>query len=457
MVEVTGILCSLLLLMFLAWRGVSVLVIAPLCALAAVLCDGNTPLLAAYTQIFMPGVAQFIAKYFPLFLLGSIFGAVMQHSGAARTIAIALTERAGSSRAVPAVVLTCAILTTGGVSVFVVVFAVCPIAEFLFHRANIPRRLIPAAIALGSFTFSMTAIPGSVQLPNLIPMPVFGTTPWAAAVPGLIAAVGMLVAGLCWLQYRVRLALQRDEGYGDEGFREALLPERDLPSVPAALLPVVMVIAANMLFSLWVIPDWDAGYLEEERFGSASLSSVIGTWSALLALLLAVGTALLLFRRSFRNFNNWLTEGAQSSLLPVFNTAVEYGYGRTIAALAGFAAIRTWLGSLSPSSPLISEAVTINVLAGVTGSASGGLSIAMESMGTTWGEQGTRLGTDPELMHRVAALACGGFDSLPHNGAVITLLLICKCTHRESYADIGVVSVLIPFLTTVLFLIAVSW
>ncbi|MFM8474416.1 MAG: GntP family permease [Planctomycetaceae bacterium] len=451
MFEVGGILFSLLLLMLLAWRGASVLVIAPLCVLVAVIADGGTPLLPAYTQIFMPGVGQFIARYFPLFLLGSIFGTQMQHSGAARRIALVLTDCCGASQAIPAVVLTCALLTAGGVSVFVVVFAVFPIADYLFRRANLPRRLIPAAIALGSFTFTMTALPGTVQLPNLIPMPYFGTTPWAAAEVGLVASLAILGAGLFWLRHRAVQATRRGEGYGDEAVEAtASADTHQLPSTVAAFAPIAAVLAANLLLSLRILPRMDASFLAEPRFGATSLDRVIGTWSALLSLLIANSLAGLLFAGSFRRLNQWFTEGAQASLLPVFNTAVEFGYGTTIAALSGFASIRTLLGSLSPSSPLVSEAVAVNVLAGVAGSASGGLSIAMESLGETWREQGVRLGTDPELLHRVAALSCGGLDSLPHNGAVITLLLICRCTHRQSYADIAVVTLVIPLAVTAL-------
>jgi H+/gluconate symporter-like permease len=86
----------------------------------------------------------------------------------------------------------------------------------------------------------------------------------------------------------------------------------------------------------------------------------------------------------------------------------------------------------------------VNVLAGITGSASGGMSIALQTLGSTYAEMAQAAGIDPEILHRVSALASGGFDSLPHNGAVITLLAITGLTHRESYADIGMVSVVIP-------------
>ncbi len=180
MLGVIGIFVSLGLLMLLAYRGANILVFAPLCLLVAVVCDGATPLLASYTQIFMPSVGQFIAKYFPLFVLGAIFGKLMEASGSARKIAEVIASAMGKHRAMLAVVLTCTVLTYGGVSLFVVVFVVFPLANHLFRQADLPRRMIPATIALGSFTYTMTAMPGSVQLPNLIPMPYFKTTSYAA-------------------------------------------------------------------------------------------------------------------------------------------------------------------------------------------------------------------------------------------------------------------------------------
>lgn len=452
MLGIVAILASLTLLMLLAYRGASVIALAPVCLLLAVAADPGTPLLAGYTQVFMPGVGRFIAQYFPLFLLGAVFGRLMEASGSARRIAVFITELLGAERAVLAVVLTCAVLTGGGVSLFVVVFAVQPIADYLFRRADVPRRLIPAAIALGSFTFTMTALPGTVQLPNLIPMQWFGTTAFAAAGPGLAASVAMFAAGMLWLGRRVRAAQERGEGYGAGRVEQAevAVGAGQMPGTVAAFAPILCVITANFVLSQWVLPRVDADYLADVKFGGTTLAKVLGTWSALLSMLLAIGLSTLLFGRSVRVVNEWLGEGAKSCLLPVFNTATEYGYGTTIASLAGFAAIRDWLSSLSPGNPLVSEAVTVNILAGITGSASGGLSLALESMGKIYAAQAEAGLADPELLHRVAAMSCGGLDSLPHNGALITLLMICRCTHRESYPDVAVVTVLIPLAATAL-------
>ncbi len=453
MLAVFGIAFSLCLLMGLAYRNHSVIVIAPLCALVAVVIDGELPLTATYTQIFMTSLGTFIQRYFPLFLLGSIFGKLMEETGSAGTIAQSVVGLIGSRHAILALVLTCALLTYGGVSLFVVVFTVFPIAVVLFRHANLPKRLIPASIALGSFTFTMTALPGTVQIQNLIPMPFFKTDSYAAPVMGLTASAIMFAGGIGWLTFRARQARHRGEGFTVETDFEESSKDLDLanagrPSLRVALLPLLCMVVLNFGLSQYLVPGWKADYLGEKRFGATSLDKVAGTWSTILAMAGAIVCMLALHRGRVRTMRESIARGADGALLPVFNAASEFGYGSTIAALAGFETVKQWMASVAPSRPLISEALSVNVLAGITGSASGGLSIALEALGQTFYERGLAAGISPEAMHRVASLSCGGLDTLPHNGAVITLLLICGRTHRESYADIAVVSLVIPLIST---------
>jgi len=453
MIAVVGIVASLLLLMCLAYRNHSVIVIAPICALIAVGVDGELPLLAAYTQIFLINLGKFIVRYFALFLLGAIFGKLMEETGSAATIAMWILQWVGASRGLLALVLTCAVLTYGGVSLFVVVFTVFPLAVALFRQANLPRRLIPASIALGAFTFTMTALPGSVQIQNLIPMPFFKTTSFAAPVMGCSAAMIMFSIGMLWLNFRTKRLKQRGEGFSSDAdlpsIEDRVLSNpNSQPSIVVALLPLVCLMVLNFVLSIYIVPNWDASYLAESKFGETELKKVQGSWSTILAMVGAILLIVMVHWQKARELKEVISRGAQSSLMPVFNAASEFGYGSTIAALAGFATVKSWMVGLAPSQPLVSEAISVNVLAGITGSASGGLSIALEAMGQSYIDRGLAAGLDPEVMHRVASLSCGGLDTLPHNGAVITLLLICGCTHKQSYWDIAVVSILGPMLAT---------
>ena len=442
-----GIVISLILLMYLAYRGINVLILAPAMALLAVLMSGDLPILATYTQVFMQSLGGYVIVYFPLFLLGAIFGKIMADSGAARSIAEWIVARLGASRAILAVVLSCGVLTYGGVSLFVVAFAVYPIANALFRRADIPKRLLPAAIALGSFTFTMTAFPGTPAIQNAIPMPFFGTNVFAAPLLGTLAGVIMLAGGTLWLNRRARAAAARSEGYGTHPATsaDATLPEdADLPSFGVAILPVVSVIVLNAVLTWFVFPNMAADYLGLPEYGETDLASVAGLWAIIVSLVVSILLAIGLNRRRFADLRESVNTGTMGSLLPIFNTASEVGYGAVIASLPAFALIRDAVLGLFPGNPVASLAVAVNVLAGITGSASGGMSIALDTLGAQFAALGREQGISMELMHRVTALSSGGFDALPHNGAVITLLAITGMTHKKSYADIFVVAVAIP-------------
>ncbi|MEM6549199.1 MAG: GntP family permease [Pseudomonadota bacterium] len=446
-----GIVVSLGLLMYLAYRGVSVLILAPILALLAVLLSGGGPLLGTYTQVFLPALGAYLVRFFPLFFLGAIFGKLMQDSGSASAIAEAIIQRLGAQRAAMAVVGACAVLTYGGVSLFVVAFAVYPVAAAMFVAADKPKRLIPAAIALGAFTFTMTALPGSPQIQNAIPAPYFGTDSFAAPLSGLLAAAIIAAFGLWWIQRRMATAETAGEGYGEEDDfsakkGQAAVDRGDLPALWVALLPIGLVIFANLLMSRLVLPALDTAYLAEAAYGSTDLDAVRGIWSLIVGLLLAILSVVALNFRRLADLNGSLTQGVGASFLPIFNTSSEVGYGTVIASLSAFAILRDGVVNIAPGYPLISEALAVNILAGVTGSASGGMSIALEALGDTYLRLAEETGVSPELLHRVAALSSGGFDVLPHNGAVITLLAITGLTHRKSYADIFMVAVVGPIL-----------
>ena len=451
-----GIVLSLCLLMYLAYRGINVLILAPLLALLAVVMSGGIPVLATYTQVFMKALGGYLTTYFPLFMLGAIFGKLMADSGSARAIAEWIVSKLGAHNAIVAITLACGILTYGGVSLFVVAFAVYPIASALFRRADVPKRLIPATIALGSFTFTMTALPGTPAIQNAIPMPYFGTTPFAAPILGTFAGLVMFFGGVAWLGMRAGAAAGRNEGFGDHPRTDAdsaLGADADLPPVAIAMAPVILVIAMNALMTYAIVPNIDAAYLGTPEFGETSIGAVGGIWSIIVALVAAIVLLIALNHSRLVTLKDSINKGTMGSLLPVFNTSSEVGYGAVIASLPAFAMVRDWVVNIDPTNPLISVAVSVNVLAGITGSASGGMSIALATLGDQFMAMAEAGGIAPGLMHRVAALSSGGFDALPHNGAVITLLAICGLTHKQSYADIFVVAVLIPVVATILVVI----
>jgi H+/gluconate symporter-like permease len=441
------IIAALAALMYLAYRGLSLLLLAPALAILAVLAAEGGPLLASYTQIFMAATGGFIIQYFPLFLLGAVFGKLMEASGSARVLADVIIRGLGPSRAILAVILSCALMTYGGVSLFVVAFAVWPIASALFREAKLPRVLIPATIALGAFTFTMTALPGTPAIQNAIPMPYFGTTPFAAPGLGVITGMLMLVLGWAWLERRARAL---GPGYGDDTDEGAGEKKRETPSLPVAAAPLVLVLILNLAFTFFVIPAMDTDYLALPEFGATDVGSVRGVWSIIAALALASLTLVALnWRRLADGLDETLDEGAKDSLKPIFNTASLVGFGAVIASLSAFGLIRDWVVTVGGDNPLISLAIGTSLLAGMTGSASGGMSIALSTLGETYMEMGQAAGISPELLHRVTAVATGGLDALPHNGAVITLLTICGLTHKQAYKDIAVVAVVIPILALI--------
>ena len=472
-----GILVGLGLLIWLAFRGWSVLLLAPAAALVAALFGGE-PLLANWTQIFMGSAARFLAQFFPLFLLGAVFGKLMDDSGSVSAVANFMTEGLGQRHVMLAVVLAGALVTYGGVSLFVAFFVLAPMAHALFRAAAIPRRLMPAAIILGTSTFTMSALPGTPSIQNAIPMPFFGTTPFAAPGLGIIASIIMLGLGLWWLRRAEDSARRSGEGYGaeasgsvdaaadDEMMRERATTAREFdpaeihhghrsdsdPSILIAASPLVVVILVNLTMSFFILRRLDFSFLAEERWGGTSISAVSGVWSVVVALAAAIATVIAFNRGRLPALRKSMDAGANASVLPALSVASLVGFGAVIAALPAFAVVRDWVLAIE-GGPLVSLAVATNVLAALTGSASGGLTIALDALGQTYMTIAAQTGIDPALMHRVAVIGSGTLDILPHNGAVVTLLAVCGSTHRESYFDIvmvGIVGAIIALIAVIL-------
>ncbi|MEJ7926524.1 GntP family permease [Sphingobium sp. AN641] len=434
---------SLILLMIAAYRGMSVIIMAPLLAMLAVFLTDPVAVPTVFSGLFMEKVASFLKLYFPVFLLGALFGKLIEISGFSRAIVEAVIGLVGSRRAIPAIVLVTALLTYGGVSVFVAVFAVYPFAAELFRRAEIPKRLVPATIGLGAITFTMDALPGTPQIQNIIPTSFFGTTTWAAPVLGTIGSLCIATAGLAYLDWRRRSLMAAGEGYGAS---ETLINEPE-PVEQAgqvhplvALLPLAVVGVSNLLLTIAIPRLVATDQVSVSMAGlpdpvTVKLAQLSALWAVEGALLLGIGTILIFaFSTVAKRFAEGSKAAVGGALLAGMNTAVEYGFGAVIAALPGFLVVKDALRGVP--NPLINEAITVTSLAGITGSASGGLSIALAAMAEQFMAAGDAAGIPREVLHRVASMASGGMDSLPHNGAVITLLAVTGLTHRQAYKDI---------------------
>ena len=442
------VLVALFCLMATAYRGYSVILFAPVAAMGAVSLTAPDLVAPVFTGLYMDKMAGFLRLYFPIFVLGALFGKVIELSGFSRSIATSVIRMVGSERTILSTVILCALLTYGGVSLFVVVFAVYPFAADLFRRGRIPKRLIPATIALGAFTFAMDCLPGSPQIQNIIPIAFFKTDLYAAPWLGTIGAAFILTTGLLYLDWRRRRATAAGEGYGTDLVNEPESREDDHPVHPVvAALPLLLVGVTNRVFAVAIARyGGDSHSFHPAALGDAApvvqdVSRMAAIWAVEGALLVGILSALVLaWKPIAARFAEGSRQAVAGALLASANTASEYGFGAVIASLPGFRVLADALTAIPD--PLVNEAVTVNSLAAITGSASGGMSIALAALAETFIRNAEAAGIPMEVLHRVAAMAAGGMDTLPHNGAVITLLTVTGLTHRQSYPDIFAVTVL---------------
>lgn len=365
-------------------------------------------------------------KFFFLFLLGTIFGKVMEDSGAARKIAdvlLRLTGKSNQLHVAMAIVAVCALLGYGGVSVFVILFVIVPIARPLFKEIDLSWHLFPGIYFFGVATFVMSMVPGTPQIQNIIPTKYLGTTAMAAPALGLIASVFVITANYFLLGWMIKRAKRKGEGYeGTDPAAAKAAPGqvsggKGLPGIWPAFMPsVVLLILLNIV-------------------------QVDIVW----ALLGGIAAGMILLNRHLPEKLKTLTGGATNCALPVINTCADVGFGAVVGSVAGFKSISNMLLSI-PGTPLISLSLATQLLCGITGSASGGLGIAME----LFAKQFLALGLNPEVIHRVASLATAGLDVMPHNGAVITALAVVGLTHKQAYKPIFMLAVVTPILTNAL-------
>ncbi|MEG6586094.1 GntP family permease [Dendrosporobacter sp. 1207_IL3150] len=452
--DFAAILVSLALLMIFAYKGYSIILFAPLFAMTASIGSGYE-IMPVFSEIYMTKIAEYVKIYFPVFLLGAVFAKIMEEGGMASSVAAAIVRSLGKERAVLSVLLGCGVLTYGGLSVFVVAFVMYPFAAILFREADIPKRLIPATLWMGIFTYAMVALPGTPQIQNIIPTTFFGTSTWAGPMLGLIGGVLYFCFGWAWITYRHRRLALKGEGYGTHSLNEPKPVKDELPHWSVSAIPLAAVILVNIYMSNpfhwnWAY-HWDSKSLAALRplnltLLSSSVDRIQAIWSLNIALGIGIVCAALIGRKRIAKNGGLIFPvniGAVSSVSAILNTASGYAFGAVIASLAGFQTVKNALFELRiGNSPLLSEVVTTNIMVAFAGSSSGGITIALGMLGKEWLNWANAVGIQPEVVHRIACLASGGLDTVPHGGALVTLIAVCGLTHKESYYDVFILTLM---------------
>ena len=430
--QILVLVLAIVLFGVLAFKQMSALILAPLVTIFVVICS-RLPILDSLKNAFMPAASDYVTKYFLVFFVGALFGSVYQYTGAAESIARAIAGLCRGKFVAPIIMIITGLLTFGGVSGFVVFFVIYPIALNLFKEANLTRRLIPAAISAGCWTWSMSG-PGSPSIQNVIAMDNLGTPATAAFVPSLITTAAMFIMIFVWLEMRARKFTKKGYRFIDKSLKYQLSEEemaidedKNLPHVAIAVLPIVLIL---VLFNIVKLP------VETSVFAGVALATI------------------LMFNR-VKGINEWINvfnKGASDSGVAILNTAIVVGFGGVVQKTQGFTDLVAALKDMSMP-PLVFVMITVAVCAGACGSASGGMGVAFNALKSTY----IKMGIPLPYVHRISAIAAGTLDTLPHQGAQITLLGICKMTHKEAYWDIAVTQIIIPFISCGIFIVLASF
>lgn len=407
-----GLFVAIILLVILAMKGVPILLIGLVCSSVVALTSGLN-IYDVLKENYMTGYMTFLGRNLLIFLAGAMFGRMMEITGAANSIADFIVTKLGKSKGVLAIVLACCVLCYGGVSVYVVAFTIYPIAVSIFRDADIPRYFLPGAIGFGSVTFAMTS-PGTPQLQNILPTQSLGTDTMAGAVVGFIVGIVMLIIGYFWLSKMIKKAIAGGAHFeASEADRASMLQVTGLPNIIISLIPIVITI---VVMNVLKVP--------------AEVSITISV---------AIG---LLLMRTFYDYHQLLndfTKSASGAISAATNTCAVVAFGSVVKIVPAFQSMIDWVTSL-PLEPLLGCAIAVTVMCSICGSASGGLGISVPIVGPIY----MALGVPAAAIHRVASIASGALDSMPHNGYIVTLLNVCGCTHKEGYMPLFWLTVVVP-------------
>ncbi|GIO84134.1 permease [Paenibacillus faecis] len=413
-----GIILGVIAIIYFALKEIHITVAAPLATLIVVLfneMDIIPTMLGSESGNFMGALGNYIVKFFAIFLLGAVLAKYMEESGATVSIADFILKKFGTNnpyRVLVAIFIVAAILTYGGISLFVVMFAVIPLARTLFKKLDIAWNLIQIPVWLGIGTITMTILPGTPAIQNVIPIQFLGTSLVAAAIPSIVGAIGCTAFGLCYMKYCLNKSLKAGETYatyaGDENESNE---ERELPGFMVSVLPLATLIIIAVLGS---------------TFGNAFVRQNVIYVALMVGILLAVA----LFHKHIPDKIRTLSIGASGSIAPIFATASAVAFGSVLMVAPGFKLFSDLITSI-PGDPLISLTVLTACISAITGSSSGTLGIVMPNFAQFYLDAGIQ----PELIHRVAAIASNITTLVPQSGVLLTFLALTKLNHKNGFKE----------------------
>lgn len=428
MLQVIGLLLAMTLLVILAFKNWG-MIPASLAASIIIIITNRMDVWQAFSVSYATALENFVGTYLLMFFLGAAFGNIMGESGAAKSISLKLVDVLGADKAILIVVLSAALLSYGGISLFVCVFAIYPIGVVLFKKADISKELFPACMLFGCATFTMVAVPGTPAISNIIPTNYFGTNAYAAPVLGIVASILMFIMGYCYLLWTNRRLHARGIGFtpGANDDVEVLDMKDDtaLPDWRLSFIPLIVVIA--LIFSL---------------------KSLVPMFAVVIALTAGVLSALVLFWKYLKKPLEVINQSAGSSIVSILNTAAIVGFGGVVQGSAGFEKIVDFALNLSMS-PLVSASIAVNIVAGITASSSGGLTVFMDALGAKYLQMAQAAGISPQVLHRICSIASSGLDSLPHSGATVTCIISSGLTHKQAYKYVFVTNCVVPILALI--------
>lgn len=428
MIGIIGLLLAIAVLIFGAYKGLGALPLTILAALVAIVTNAM-PLWDGFATHYMTGYTQAYMSYFLLFACSSLYAKLMDESGSATAIGYKFIDWFGKKNIMLVTILIVSVLTYGGVSLFVVVYAVAPIMFLLFKEANLPRHLTMACLIVGSATYTMTALPGSPQLTNVVPTEYLGTTMTAAPVFSILCAVAMFALCMVYCTWAKNKAVARGEVWSyPDNVDPTLFEIKDrsqLPPAWKAFLPIVVLLLVIIVGGRFV-----------------SNSTMLATCAMLLGA--ALTWLLNLSRLKNKDWKALLTDGLGGGISGIGGLAAVLAFGTVVQNSGAFQNIVDWVLSLDMH-PYIRGIFGTSVFSGITGSSSGGLRLMYESLSDTFLNSGCNL----QILHRLTSIAAGGLDTLPHSPGLFLMFSVLGLNHKNAYRHVFVCSVCIPVLVVV--------